>query len=221
MKQLCQNFILALKRNIDMYFFCVQKITRIYREGDKNIQLEILWKKIQQKIITYRKNKNKTKQNRTQIINGWQKDIFISWYCKRLIWKYWKLSRFSLFYQNFSYSYTVVIRRKCGWYGWYYTMENITIIALFITRKNLHNWIWCHFKIDLSIHWNQREVTKWRLACVYIREDENNQVLIHKHGDTHCQLESESVKFLADKTETGLEYFFFFVLTVYAQFSIA
>ena len=52
MKQLCQNFILALKRNIDMYFFFVQKITRIYREGDKNIQLEILWKKIQQKIIT-------------------------------------------------------------------------------------------------------------------------------------------------------------------------
>ena len=49
MKQLCQNFILALKRNIDMYFFCVQKITR---EGDKNIPLEILWKKIQQKIIT-------------------------------------------------------------------------------------------------------------------------------------------------------------------------
>ena len=99
MKQLCQNFILALKRNIDMYFFCVQKITRIYREGDKNIQLEILWKKIQQKIITYQKKKkqNKTKQNRTQIINGWQKDIFISWYCKRLIWKYWKLSRFLFF----------------------------------------------------------------------------------------------------------------------------
>ena len=64
MKQLCQNFILALKRNIDMYFFCVQKITRIYREGDKNIQLEILWKKIQQKIITYQKKKNKTKQNK-------------------------------------------------------------------------------------------------------------------------------------------------------------
>ena len=41
--------------------------------------------------------KNKTKQNRTQIINGWQKDIFISWYCKRLIWKYWKLSRFLFF----------------------------------------------------------------------------------------------------------------------------
>ena len=78
--------------------------------------------------------------------------------------------------------------------------------------------MWCHFKIDLSIHWNQREVTKWRLACVYIREDENNQVLIHEHDDTHCQLESESVKFLADETETGLEYFFFFVLTVYAQF---
>lgn len=97
MKQLCQNFILALKRNIDMYFFFVQKITRIYREGDKNIQLEILWKKIQQKIITYQKKKKKTKQNRTQIINDWQKDIFISWYCKRLIWKYWKLSRFLFF----------------------------------------------------------------------------------------------------------------------------
>lgn len=62
MKQLCQNFILALKRNIDMYFFCVQKITRIYREGDKNIQLEILCKKDPTKnnYLTEKKQ-NKTK----------------------------------------------------------------------------------------------------------------------------------------------------------------
>ena len=64
MKQLCQKVYFGIEAKYWYVLFFVQKITRIYREGDKNIQLEILWKKIQQKIITYQKKKNKTKQNK-------------------------------------------------------------------------------------------------------------------------------------------------------------
>lgn len=52
MKQLCQKVYFGIEAKYWYVLFFVQKITRIYREGDKNIQLEILWKKIQQKIIT-------------------------------------------------------------------------------------------------------------------------------------------------------------------------
>lgn len=74
MKQLCQKVYFGIEAKYWYVLFFVQKITRIYREGDKNIQLEILWKKIQQKIITYQKKKKTNKIGRKLSIVG--KKIF-------------------------------------------------------------------------------------------------------------------------------------------------